>query len=168
VIYGANPFGNRKDKKIEESNGLDVYEDSSLAKLSKKFNGNFKPIRRVQSNDYIYHFKNIYKLGLSVAIVMPKRDDFFTLSPFPFIIEELALMQIPIITDIPLNKTQKEGVFFVSNVNDAKEVLRSLTPELITEKGQKAQEVFGGSILTEQEHWIVLEQAILSDSLYSF
>jgi hypothetical protein len=77
-------------------------------------------------------------------------------------------MQIPVITDIPLNKTQKEGVFFVSNVNEAKEVLRSLTPELITEKGQKAQEVFGGSILTEQEHWVALEQAILSDSLYSF
>ena len=168
VIYGANPFGNRKDKKIEESNGLEVYEDNSLAKLSKKFNGNFKPIRRVQTNDYIYHFKNIYKLGLSIAVVMPKRDDFFNLSPFPFIIEELALMQIPVITDIPLNKIQKEGVFFVSNINEAKEILRSLTPEMIADKGQRAQEVFGGSILTEQEHWVALEQAILSDSIYSF
>jgi hypothetical protein len=99
---------------------------------------------------------------------MPKRDDFFTLSPFPFIIEELALMQIPVITDIPLNKTQKEGVFFVSNINEAKDILRSLTPEMIADKGQKAQEVFGGSIIAEQEHWIALEQAILSDSLYSF
>jgi hypothetical protein len=48
---------------------------------------------------------------------MPKRDDFFTLSPFPFIIEELALMQIPVITDIPLNKTQKEGVFTYPNIS---------------------------------------------------
>jgi hypothetical protein len=39
---------------------------------------------------------------------------------------------------------------------------------MIADKGQKAQEVFGGSILTEQEHWVALEQAILSDSIYSF
>lgn len=173
VIYGCNPYGTkRREKKTNETETFSIYEDETVSKLMDKYSkdeGNgYEPLVRHQPNDYIYHLKNIYKLGLSVAVVMPKNDAFFTHSIFPTIIEELAVMQIPVITNIPLSTEKKEGVFYVENVVEAKKILKGMTQEISMKKGEKASEVFSDVMLLEQGQWIELEKSILSGFSFSF
>lgn len=163
VIYGANPFGSKKDKKISETDGLLIYEDSTLQKLGEKFNSKISPIKRIATNDYTYHFKNLYKLGLSVAVVMPKKDEFYLNSAIPFIIAELSILGIPVITDVYMNETLKEGVFHVNSLAEAKRILKELSQEEIAAKGDLAQTVFTENyMLRTDEQWIELENSFLS------
>jgi hypothetical protein len=93
---------------------------------------------------------------------MPKIDDFLKHSIFPSIIEELALIHVPVITNIPVAENKKQGIFHADSVKDAKAILKSLTAELSSEKGEKASEVFSDSMLSNEQDWIDLENSILS------